>query len=53
MGGLETEEFICQLLCIKLNIIIVSVAYRLAPEVSYPTICYDVYDAMRWVGFYT
>ncbi|KAK5197953.1 hypothetical protein LTR92_002198 [Exophiala xenobiotica] len=50
MGGLETEEFICQLLCIKLNIIIVSVAYRLAPEVSYPTICYDVYDAMRWVS---
>ncbi len=53
MGGLETEEFICQLLCIRLKIIIVSVAYRLDPEVAYPSICYDVYDAMKWVGLYT
>lgn len=49
MGSLDTEEFICQLLCIRLNIVIVSAGYRLAPEYSYPTGCYDVYDAIKWV----
>jgi len=49
LGGLETEEFICRLLVTKLNIIIVSVAYRLAPEFPYPTGIYDVYDVIKWV----
>ena len=49
MGGLNTEEFICRLLVIRLRIIIISVAYRLAPEFPYPTGVYDVYDAIKWV----
>ena len=49
MGGLDTEEFICQLLCVRLGIIIVSVAYRLAPEWPYPTCVLDTYDALKWV----
>ncbi|OAP64124.1 hypothetical protein AYL99_00096 [Fonsecaea erecta] len=50
MGGLDTEEFICQLLSMRLGIIIVSVAYRLAPEWSYPTCVFDVYDVIKWVS---
>jgi acetyl esterase/lipase len=49
LGGLDTEEFICRLLVIQLRIIIISVAYRLAPEFSYPTGVYDVYDVIKWV----
>jgi acetyl esterase/lipase len=50
MGGLDTEEFICQLLCRSLDLVVVSVAYRLCPEVSYPTPVLDVYDAVKWVA---
>lgn len=50
MGGLDTEEFICQLLCMRLGLIIVSVAYRLAPEWFYPTAILDTFDIMKWVG---
>ena len=49
MGGLDTEEFICQLLCMRLGIIVVSVAYRLAPEWPYPTCVLDTYDVLKWV----
>ncbi|OAL22062.1 hypothetical protein AYO20_11256 [Fonsecaea nubica] len=50
MGGLDTEEFICQLLSMRLGIIVVSVAYRLAPEWLYPTCVYDVYDVIKWLS---
>ncbi|KIW69912.1 hypothetical protein PV04_02228 [Phialophora macrospora] len=50
MGGLDTDEFVCQLLCMRLGIIIVSVGYRLAPEWPYPTPVLDVYDIMKWVS---
>lgn len=49
LGGLDTEEFICRLLVTKLQLIIISVGYRLAPEFSYPTGVYDVYDVIKWV----
>ncbi|KAI1620253.1 Alpha/Beta hydrolase protein [Exophiala viscosa] len=50
LGGLETEEFICQLLCLRLNMVVVNVAYRLSPDVSYPTHVFDVYDTIKWVA---
>ncbi|ETI27161.1 hypothetical protein G647_09843 [Cladophialophora carrionii CBS 160.54] len=50
MGGLDTEEFICQLLCIKLGIIVVNVGYRLAPEWRFPTPILDLYDVLKWVS---
>ncbi|KEF56521.1 uncharacterized protein A1O9_06708 [Exophiala aquamarina CBS 119918] len=48
--GLETEEFIYRLLVTKLNIIIISIAYRLAPEFLYPTEINDIYDAIKWAA---
>ncbi|EXJ61605.1 hypothetical protein A1O7_02033 [Cladophialophora yegresii CBS 114405] len=50
MGGLDTEEFICQFLCVKLGIIVVSVGYRLAPEWRFPTPIRDTYDVLKWVS---
>ena len=50
LGSLETEGFICQMLCLRLNMVVVNVAYRLSPEVSYPTHVFDVYDAIKWVA---
>jgi acetyl esterase/lipase len=50
MGSLDTEEFVCRLLTIRLGLIIVSVGYRLAPEWKWPTHVLDTYDAMKWVG---
>lgn len=49
LGGLDTEEFICRLLVTRLRIVIVRMAYRLAPEFPYPTGIYDCYDVIKWV----
>ena len=50
LGDLDTEDFICQLVCRSLDMVVVSVDYRLAPEVKLATIVQDVYDALQWVG---
>lgn len=52
MGSLDTDAFIPQLLCMRLGLIVVSVGYRLAPELLFPTCVFDVYDAMKWVGLH-
>jgi acetyl esterase/lipase len=49
LGGLDTDAFICQLMCRSTKIIVVDVDYRLAPEVTYPSIVSDVYSAVKWV----
>ena len=49
LGGLDTEEFQCQLICRSVGIIVVDVDYRRSPEVKYETIVSDVYDAVKWV----
>lgn len=50
MGGLETEEFICRLLCRRNDLIMVDVDYRLAPESPFPALVLDVYDVVKWVA---
>lgn len=49
MGGLGTDRFIGQLLCSRLRMIVISIEYRLLPDVGYPLPVWDVYDAMSWV----
>ena len=49
MGGFNTDAFICELLCRSLNLIVLDIDYRLAPETKYSTIVSDVYDAVKWV----
>ena len=49
-GGLETEEFICRVLCRSLDLIVVDIDYRLAPEFKFPSAVFDVYGVVKWVS---
>ncbi len=48
-GNLASTDAGCQLLAEKAQAIVVSIAYRLAPEYAFPTPLYDAYDAFIWV----
>jgi acetyl esterase len=50
LGGLDTEEFICTLLCRQLDLVVVNIGYRLTPEASYEQLVQDVFDVVTWVG---
>ena len=50
LGGLDTEGFLCQLLCRSLDIVVVDIGYRLAPEVNQKDCVLDVYDGVIWVS---
>lgn len=50
LGGLDScTDSIARHLCIETECIIVTVDYRLSPEVKYPSAVLDCYDAYRWV----
>lgn len=49
IGGLESEELLCRLLCSKLGVTAVNVDYRMAPEHKFPAAVHDSYDATIWV----
>lgn len=48
-GDLESADAGCQLLAEKVQAIVVSIDYRLAPEFPFPTPVFDAYDALLWV----
>ena len=52
LGGLDTDEFICQLLCYRLKIVVLNVDYRLSPEHPFPTGFNDTYDSVKWVSHF-
>jgi len=47
-GNLDTVDSICRLIAKKGSAIVVSVAYRLAPENPFPAGLDDCYAALRW-----
>lgn len=49
IGDLDTEGFLCKLLCHRLNILIFNIAYRLYPDVKFPIPMTDIYDGVKWV----
>lgn len=49
MGGLQSEEFIAQLLCSRNRAVVVNIEYRLFPEFPFPAMVYDTYDALSWI----
>lgn len=51
-GDLEMEDFSIKILCVELQIAVVNVDYRLAPENPYPAGLNDVYEALKWVRLY-
>jgi acetyl esterase/lipase len=49
-GSLETHDRLCREVCVQGGLIVVSVAYRLAPEDPYPAAPNDAADAFSWVS---
>lgn len=49
-GSLDTHDRLCRKLCTQGELIVVSVAYRLAPEYQFPCAHHDAGDAFTWVS---
>ncbi|KAL1941292.1 hypothetical protein VTO73DRAFT_7504 [Trametes versicolor] len=49
-GDLEMEDFSIKIFCVELQIAVVNVDYRLAPENPYPAGLNDVYEALKWTA---
>ncbi|THH13373.1 hypothetical protein EW146_g6827 [Bondarzewia mesenterica] len=50
VGSLDLDDDTLRLLCVKLQISIVSVNYRLAPEHPFPTGINDAYATLKWAS---
>jgi acetyl esterase len=49
IANLDVYEASCRALCNSTQAIVVSVAYRLAPENKYPAAVEDAYNAVQWI----
>ncbi|KAI9853085.1 MAG: hypothetical protein M1838_001586 [Thelocarpon superellum] len=49
-GDLDSEQINCTNICKQIGLVVVNVAYRLAPEHRFPTAHNDGYDAVKWVA---
>jgi acetyl esterase len=49
-GSLDTHDRLCRKLCVRGKLIVISVAYRLAPEDPFPRAHHDAADATSWVS---
>lgn len=50
IGGIATHDLFCRELCNRVDAVVVSVEYRLAPEHPFPAGVEDGVAAARWVG---
>ncbi|MEZ3115135.1 alpha/beta hydrolase [Halobaculum sp. MBLA0147] len=50
LGTLDSADGICRRLCRRLDAVVVSVDYRLAPENPFPAAVEDAVAAVRWVA---
>lgn len=49
-GSLNTHDRLCRKLCVRGEFIVISIAYRLAPEDRFPRAHHDAADACSWVS---
>jgi acetyl esterase len=49
-GSLDTHDRLCRKLCVRGEFVVISVAYRLAPEDRFPRAHHDAADAVAWVS---
>lgn len=50
VGSVDENDATCRALCNAVGMVVVSVAYRLAPEHRYPAAVEDAYAALTWVA---
>lgn len=48
LGDLNQHDLTCRMLAVQASVIVVNVAYRLAPEHPYPAAFDDAWDALVW-----
>ena len=48
-GSADIDGVLCRQMCVAVGCVVVSVDYRLAPEVRYPGALEDCYAALQWV----
>jgi acetyl esterase/lipase len=48
-GGLETDDATCRTLAAELDLLVLNVEYRLAPEHKFPVGFEDCHDLVQWV----
>lgn len=49
VGSIASYDAICRMLCARANVVVLSVAYRLAPEYKFPTAAMDAFHAYQWL----
>jgi acetyl esterase len=50
LGGIESYDKLLSQLCVQSNVVIISVAYRLAPETVFPGAVEDTQQATDWIA---
>jgi acetyl esterase/lipase len=53
LGSQETDDPFCRDLCVRSDMVIVSVNYRHAPEARFPAAADDAFAALEWVAAHT
>lgn len=49
VGSVDQYDTVCRWMASDLNVLVISVGYRLAPEYTFPTQIEDAYAALEWV----
>ncbi|WP_353142566.1 alpha/beta hydrolase [Acinetobacter pragensis] len=49
IGDLETHDDLCRLICRNSGMIVISIAYRLAPEYKFPIAHIDAFESSKWL----
>lgn len=49
LGDLDTESHICKHICVKANVCVIDVAYRLVPDYAFPIGIQDSFAALQYI----